>query len=55
MWPTHFNLTSDETGYIGVHVSQTDQRAQIEMLAMSGIQFLVEYADGVVAGTVTQG
>lgn len=50
-----FNLTSDETGYIGVHVSQTDQRAQIEMLAMSGIQFLVEYADGVVAGTVTQG
>jgi hypothetical protein len=50
-----FNLTSDETGYIGVHVSQTDQRAQIEMLAMSGIQFLTEYADGVVAGTVTQG
>lgn len=50
-----FNLTSDETGYIGVHTSQTDNRAQIEMLAMSGIQFLVEYADGVVAGTVSEG
>lgn len=47
-----FNLTADETGYIGVHNSQTDQRAQLELLAMSGIQFLVEYADGVVLGQV---
>lgn len=47
-----FNLTSDETGYIGVHNSQTDNRAQLEMLAMSGIQFLVEYADGVVIGQI---
>lgn len=47
-----FNLTADETGYIGVHSSQTDQRAQLELMAMSGIQFLVEYADGVVLGQI---
>ena len=47
-----FNRTSDELGYIGVHASQTDARAQLEMIAMSGIQFLVEYADGVVLGQI---
>lgn len=47
-----FNLTADETGYIGVHNSQTDNRAQLELLAMSGITFLVEYADGVVLGQI---
>ena len=47
-----FNLTADESGYIGVHSSQTDNRAQLEILAMSGIQFLVEYADGVVLGQI---
>lgn len=48
-----FNLTADESGYIGVHNSQTDNRAQIELLAMSGITFLVEYANGIVVGTVS--
>lgn len=47
-----FNLSTDETGYIGMHTSQTDNRAQIETLVMAGIQFLVEYADGVVKGTI---
>ena len=47
-----FNLTADETGFIGTHLSQTDNRAQIERLVMSGIQYLVEYADGVVFGQV---
>lgn len=47
-----FNLTSDETGYVGMHTSQTDNRAQIEIMLMSGIQFLVEYADGVVFGQI---
>ena len=47
-----FNLTTDTTGYIGMHTSQTDNRAQIETLVMSGIRFLVEYADGVVKGTI---
>lgn len=45
-----FNMTTDESGYIGVHTSQTDNRAQIELLAMSGIYITVEYADGVVYG-----
>lgn len=48
-----FNLTTDETGYIGVHARQTDERAQVEMMAMAGIQFLVEYAQGVVKGTIS--
>lgn len=48
---TAFNLATDETGYIGFHASQTDQRAQVEMMAMSGVNFLVEYASGVVKGT----
>lgn len=47
-----FNLTADESGYIGTHLSQNDERAQIERLVMSGVQFLVEYADGVVVGKV---
>lgn len=47
-----FNLTTDESGYIGVHASQTDNRVQLEMIALSGIQFLVEYADGVILGQI---
>ena len=47
-----FNLTADETGYIGAHTAQNDTRAQIETLVMTGIQFLVEYAAGVVLGQV---
>lgn len=47
-----FNLTADQTGYIGVHTSQTDDRAQIETLVMSGISLMIEYADGVVSGAV---
>ena len=48
-----FNLTADATGYIGIKSGyQNEERAQIESLIMSGIQFLVEYADGVVIGQV---
>lgn len=48
-----FDLTSDETGYIGIKSGyQNEERAQIESLIMSGIQLLVEYADGVVIGQV---
>lgn len=47
-----FNLTTDETGYIGIHTDQTDNRAQIETLAMSGVKLLVEYAAGVVIGQI---
>jgi hypothetical protein len=51
-----FNLTADELGYIGIASGiQNTERAQIESLVMSGIQFLVEYASGVVKGTITTG
>jgi len=48
-----FNLTADPTGYIGIKSGyQNEERAQIESLIMSGIQFLVEYVDGVVIGQI---
>ena len=51
-----FELTADELGYIGINSGYpNNERAQIESLVMSGIQFLVEYAEGVVKGTITSG
>ena len=48
-----FNLTADELGYIGINSGyQNNERAQIESLVMDGIQFLVEYASGVVKGEI---
>ena len=48
-----FNLTTDETGFIGIKSGyQNEERAQIESLVMNGIQYLVEYAAGVVKGTI---
>jgi len=48
-----FNLTTDETGYIGINSGNANNtRAQVETLVMSGIQFLVEYASGVVVGQI---
>jgi len=49
-----FQLTSDETGFIGIKSGyQNEERAQIESLVMSGIDIFVEYAAGVVKGTIT--
>ena len=49
-----FDLTADELGLIGIKSGyQNEERAQIESLVMSGIQLLVEYAAGVVKGTIT--
>jgi hypothetical protein len=49
-----FSLTTDETGFIGIKSGyQNEERAQIESLVMSGIKYLVEYAGGVVKGTIT--
>lgn len=49
-----FQLTTDETGYVGIKSGyQNEERAQIESLVMSGIQIFVEYAAGVVKGTIT--
>ena len=51
-----FNLTTDETGFIGIKSGyQNEERAQIESLVMDGIQYLVEYAEGVVGGTIGAG
>lgn len=48
-----FDLTADELGLIGIKSGyQTEERAQIESLVMSGIQLMVEYAEGVVKGTI---
>ena len=48
-----FKLTADELGYIGINSGyQNNERAQIESLVMSGIQFFVEYAAGVVKGSI---
>lgn len=49
-----FDLTADELGLIGIKSGyQNEERAQIESLVMSGIQLFVEYAAGVVKGTIT--
>lgn len=49
-----FELTADETGYIGIKSGyQNEERAQLESLVMSGIQLFIEYAAGVVKGTIT--
>lgn len=49
-----FGLTTDELGYIGIKSGyQNEERAQIESLVMDGIKFFVEYAGGVVKGTIT--
>ena len=51
-----FSLTADELGYIGIKSGyQNEERAQIESLVMDGIQFLVEYAGGVVKGAINSG
>ena len=47
-------LTVDDLGYIGIKTDiPTEQRAQLETLVMSGIQFFVEYAAGVVKGVIS--
>ena len=51
-----FDLTTDELGYIGIKSGyQNEERAQIESLVMDDIQFLVEYAEGVIKGTIGAG
>jgi len=51
-----FGLTADELGFIGIKSGyQNNERAQIESLVMDGIQILVEYAGGVVKGTINVG
>lgn len=49
-----FGLTVDDLGYIGIKTDiPTENRAQLETLVMAGINFFVEYAAGVVKGTIS--
>lgn len=49
-----FELTTDELGYVGIKSGYpNEERAQLESLVMSGVQFLVEYAAGVIKGTIS--
>lgn len=49
-----FSLTTDETGFVGIKSGYpNEERAQIESLVMDGIQFFIEYAAGVVKGTIS--
>lgn len=51
---SRFGLTVDDLGYIGIKTDiPTEERAQLETLVMSGIQFFVEYAQGVIKGSIT--
>ena len=49
-----FGLTVDDLGLIGIKTDiPTNDRAQLETLVMSGVTFFIEYAAGVVKGTIT--
>jgi hypothetical protein len=49
-----FGLTVDDLGMVGIKTDiPTEQRAQLETLVMCGIDFFVEYAAGVIKGTIS--
>lgn len=49
-----FQLTADELGYIGIKSGYpNEERAQIETLVIDGLELMVEYAKGVVKGTIS--
>ena len=48
-----FNLTSDESGYIGINEYADKERACVGDLVLSGVTFFPERADGVIVGTIS--
>lgn len=52
---TAFNLTVDETGYIGIREYLDEDHARVMDLIMSGIDFFPERIDGIVVGTIGAG
>ena len=50
-----FNLTTDETGYIGIHEYADNDTARVMDLVMSGVTFFPERIDGIVVGTIAAG
>jgi hypothetical protein len=47
-----FELTTDETGYIGINEFPDKTTARVEDLIMSGVTFFAERIDGIVVGTI---
>jgi hypothetical protein len=52
---TAFDLTTDETGYIGIHEYADNDHACVNDLVMSGVTFFPERVDGIVVGTIGAG
>ena len=50
-----FNLTTDETGYIGINEYPDNDTARVMDLVMSGVTFFPERIDGIVVGTIAEG
>lgn len=50
---TAFQLTADETGYIGIREYADNDTARVMDLVMSGVTFFPERLDGIVKGTIT--
>ena len=50
-----FDLTTDETGYIGIHEYADNDHACVNDLVMSGVTFFPERVDGIVVGTIGAG
>ena len=50
-----FNLTTDETGYIGINEYADNDHARVMDLIMSGVTFFPERIDGIVVGTIGAG
>jgi hypothetical protein len=48
-----FQLTADETGYIGIREYPDNDTARVMDLVMSGVLFFPERLDGIVKGTIT--
>lgn len=48
-----FELTTDETGYIGVNEYPDKDTARVMDLVMSGVTFFPERLDGIVVGTIS--
>ena len=50
-----FDLTTDETGYIGISEYPDKDSARVMDLALSGVTFFAERVDGIVVGTIAGG
>ena len=52
---TAFKLTTDETGFIGIHEYPDEDHARVMDLIMSGVTFFPERIDGVIVGSIGAG